>query len=431
MRTVRWSYMVGVGLVVVTMSCSERQSVSEPPTPALSDASPAAQGAYRTFDDEFARISQEEIPGFAGYYLDKDTNAVVLLVDEQSAPLAAEFVRRESARLGMSGSRPLIIRPARYDFATLKKWRDQIGPLTGSETVLTDIDEVENRIFLGVVDKTAGEQLRTKVVDAGIPDSALRVEVVPRTELRTSLQDYKRPLEGGLQLMRNGSAGHCTLGFVAALSGSLSYFTTASHCTQTRYGADGSVQNQPTVSPLFSVGYEYLDPSLHLCWWNFPCRYSDVALIRKYLTTGLDQGHIARTTYVGSGGPGSLIIDNARPYFEVLWKWNQSGDAPVGTPVNKVGRSTGWTSGVVTRTCINFGNDHLGCQWVTNTWSAGGDSGSPIFWRLGLFTDYVALHGSLWGGPLYDSATTYYSTLNGIETDFNVSLSVCVPSGGC
>jgi hypothetical protein len=62
---------------------------------------------------------------------------------------------------------------------------------------------------------------------------------------------------------------------------------------------------------------------------------------------------------------------------------NGKGTASVGTVVNKVGRTTGWSQGQVTRTCVNTGvtgsTVYLFCQnWVKATVDHG-DSGSPVF----------------------------------------------------
>ena len=89
-------------------------------------------------------------------------------------------------------------------------------------------------------------------------------------------------------------------------------------------------------------------------------------------------------------------------------------------PVNKVGRTTGWGQGNVTRTCTNTGvsgsNIVLLCQtWVENRNAVivqGGDSGAPVF-RIDGGTN-VTLLGNLWGGN--SSGTQFvYSPLSGIE----------------
>ena len=96
--------------------------------------------------------------------------------------------------------------------------------------------------------------------------------------------------------------------------------------------------------------------------------------------------------------------------------------ALVGHTANKVGRTTGWGQGAVTRTCTNTGvsgsNIVLLCQTFVENNSAvivqGGDSGSPVF-RIDSGGN-VTLLGNLWGGN--SSGTLFvYSPMSGIEAE--------------
>jgi hypothetical protein len=97
------------------------------------------------------------------------------------------------------------------------------------------------------------------------------------------------------------------------------------------------------------------------------------------------------------------------------------GAATVGQTGNKVGGATGWTQGIVTRTCVNTGvsasNIVLLCQdFVENTVQIvnSGDSGSPVF-RINA-GDSVTLLGNLWGGN--SSGTLFvYSPIANIERE--------------
>jgi hypothetical protein len=69
---------------------------------------------------------------------------------------------------------------------------------------------------------------------------------------------------------------------------------------------------------------------------------------------------------------------------------------------------------------------------AANIYREGGDSGSPIF-----LTDHineepedrsgVHLAGILWGGPA-DPNISWFSTLQGIEFDFDLDFKVCNPN---
>jgi hypothetical protein len=95
--------------------------------------------------------------------------------------------------------------------------------------------------------------------------------------------------------------------------------------------------------------------------------------------------------------------------------------ASVKQNANKVGRTTGWGQGVVSRTCVNTGvsasNIVLLCQTFVESSAViveGGDSGSPVFSITS--GDNVTLLGNLWGGN--SSGTQFvYSPLSGIERE--------------
>jgi hypothetical protein len=417
-------------ITIIGAACSEDPIVPRPDDLRVSEGLAPAQDQSATFDDEFARIARDEIPGFGGYYLDGDSTIVILLVDQTQATRAAEYVTRESAFLGVVPARGVAVRSATYDFAALKQWRDRLEPLIdGSAAFLLDIDEVRNRLLVGVLEDRAKDGFLEKAINMGVPPSALQVEVQPMPEFRATVQDYTRPIEGGLQITNNSIGGECTLGFVAAVGGA-PRFLTAAHCSPQPFALDGSTANQPSAG--YPIGTEVLDPAMFLCWPYGLCRYSDAALFSISGDVSYERGYIARTLGLGWGAPGSLIIDNTQPHFSVVSKWNLKTNAPVGTVLDKVGRTSGWTRGNVTQTCVLLvwgSGRRLICQWVTNIWSQPGDSGSPIFYKLA-FNSNVVLHGSLWGGPASDFNTTWHSPLYGIEKDLG-SLTVCRPSSGC
>jgi len=75
------------------------------------------------------------------------------------------------------------------------------------------------------------------------------------------------------------------------------------------------------------------------------------------------------------------------------------GCLATGTTVNKIGRTTGWTAGSITNTCVNTGVQGsrvvLFCQTFVSAGVGGGDSGSDVFQVTG---SSVKLAGVLWGG---------------------------------
>ena len=78
----------------------------------------------------------------------------------------------------------------------------------------------------------------------------------------------------------------------------------------------------------------------------------------------------------------------------------RGGCLTVGTTVNKVGRTTGWTAGAITNTCVNTGVQGTRfaqlCQTFVSAGVGGGDSGSDVFQIVN--GGGIKLAGVLWGG---------------------------------
>jgi hypothetical protein len=92
-----------------------------------------------------------------------------------------------------------------------------------------------------------------------------------------------------------------------------------------------------------------------------------------------------------------------------------------GEVANKVGRTTGWTRGPTTGTCVDvlaLGTNHIRlCQAVVSALVDGGDSGSSVFFRKGN-NSKVTLLGILWGGSVDEENPEFvYSPMSGIERE--------------
>jgi hypothetical protein len=128
---------------------------------------------------------------------------------------------------------------------------------------------------------------------------------------------------------------------------------------------------------------------------NRKCRFSDASRAAYIDGTNQALGLIAQTS-----GPnnGSLTITGS---FSITSDdcGTIGGCLAVGTTVNKVGRTTGWTSGAITNTCVNTGVSGTRivqlCQTFVSAGVGGGDSGSDVFQIAG---SDVILAGVLWGG---------------------------------
>jgi hypothetical protein len=276
--------------------------------------------------------------------------------------------------------------------------------------VFTDADERSGRLVIGVLDRGAEGLIRGRLRGLGVASQSVDVvETEPIFQIAT-LRDYTRPVIAGVQI--RFSQFVCSLGFNAMRDGVLG-FVTASHCSDRQGTVDGTQYYQPLNQvPAELIGTETVDPDylrdISGCPRGRVCRYSDSNFSARAAGVSFAFGSIAKTV----ANNGSLeVVDT----FDIT----SSGPATVGQIANKVGRTTGWSQGLVTRTCTHTGVSAskivLLCQdFVESNVQivAGGDSGSPVF-RVARGNN-VTLLGSLWGGN--SSGTLFvYSPIAAIE----------------
>jgi hypothetical protein len=357
----------------------------------LAAAAPAtAAGPAVTMDDQLAALS-ERIEGFGGLYLDDAGRLHVYLQDTDRA---ATFRAIDP---------DVQIHQARFDFASLQEWRlaAREHVLGRQGAIFVDIDETRNRVRIGV-DRSAGEAavrgLVAALEAAGVPSDAVILEAADPIFPVVTLRDQVRPVPGGMQIRFGNFL--CTLGFNAFRS-EVSGFVTNSHCTRKQGGiGPGTDYFQPLnqVAGEF-IGIEEVDPDYFRneqgCPQGAKCRFSDSAWA-SYDSASLSGGdEIARPDGTNNG---SIDIDAGNPRFSITAK-DAGGNQLVGTTVNKVGRTTGWTQGQVSGSCVDTGvsgsNIVLLCQDFADAGVGGGDSGSNVFVQTG--GDNVTLVGILWG----------------------------------
>lgn len=411
--------------VLVTAACDTSELVT-PQSDLTPDLPSAAQAPILTQDDEHARVAREEVPGFAGFYLREDGTPVVRLVNASQRAaarryLAPEFDRARRGRHANAGTEPVFVNAA-YDFAQLKGWAEQVeGLLTRSDVYLVDVDEVNNRVHVGVADNAAVGSVRSEAARMGIPAAALFVQTQAKPEGRATLRDRFTTMVGGTQIAFSNYV--CTLGFNARrVSTGADIYVTNSHCTRRQYASDGIALFQPTRVTGNEIGAEIADRALYACVSGVSkCRHADAAFYSNNGTRAVGQGGIARTALATFANAGITTIGE----FDIVARY--TGTLPVGTILEKTGRTSGSTYGQVTSSCVTIGS--LRCQDVSRVWSEGGDSGSPMYVNVG--GNSVALYGILWGGPSTDWTTTYSSRLSGIEQDLGALTNLCRPGYGC
>jgi len=314
--------------------------------------------------------------------------------------------------LALVGRTPVLEAQGR---SNLEARHQQLLPLFElSGVVFTDADETRGRLVVGILNRNGEGQVRGRLRALGIDSQSVDVvETEPILALAT-LRDRSPDVKGGLQI--RFSQYLCSLGFIAETASGAG-FVTASHCSDRQGAVDGTTYYQPlNQDPNDWIGTEIADPDYVRngagCPKGKKCRRSDANFSLTSGARELTLGAIARTER-----PGSLTIATGLPF-----NITAEGTAGAGMTVHKVGRTTGWTSGNVSNTCVNTGVSGtsivLLCQtFVTSSGVivGGGDSGSPAF-RITDGNNNVTLVGVLWGGN--QTGTQFvYSPIENIEAE--------------
>ena len=378
-----------------------------------------------TLDDLFVGVAKID-PDFGGMFLRGDEPVLhVYLLDPSpdgvkavEAAITKVFGRQIIPKGGVKALQ------GRYGFLQLKQWYDRMrgSVLVIKGVTLTDIDEAKNRLRIGIKKKEYEARVIRQVEKQKIPREAVVIEVTgPIMPVSHTLLQLDIPTVGGLQIMASPSNKTCSLGFNATTAGKRG-FVTASHCTNTQGGAEGTTFGQPGASP--PVATEILDP---LYWTGFPCppgmqcRYSDSAFAEYGPLVLATQGTVARTTAITTSALNPIwTIDHNKPRFFIL------GTATTlsGATLNKVGRTSGWSQGQVMSTCFdtNVANStlHLLCQYHLggNAQVQPGDSGSPVFGIVDLSKGTARLHGVLWGR--YNNQNFVFSDFGHIQQELGL-----------
>ena len=393
------------------------------------------------------------VPGFGGYYLDAAGMPTARLVDPSRRAEAEAALAGFLADRGFSAS-DLRVVSATYDFTQLDAWHNASWPaaLAVSGAVFSDIDEGTNTLRFGAVDAAAAVNVAAAVLAAGVPQAAFSVEVAAPIQNMHTLRDPVRPVHGGYQLNFLDVAGTrtlsylCTMGFNVLKDGKPSFITN-SHCTIHQGGTETPTDYYQSamdpdgdrrVNREYYIATEVDDPhydAISCAMEVLPgtvCRFSDAARAEYDPSVPFQLGRVARTTQAYQDAPYTtdpitgdrirspvLTVDSLNPTFAIKGEQRAS---VLGEIVNKVGRTTGWTYGPVIQTCLN--SVVLGtvpaivqrCQDRVRADVAGGDSGSPVFRRLGSGSN-VRLSGILWGGSVSGQVTFVFSPLGNVRSE--------------
>jgi hypothetical protein len=397
-------------LVLALIVSSACQDQSQPTAPTAPSQEPDLRQAPQGPPEDPIALGRT-VPGFGGFYFDATGAPTVYLRDPGRRGAVAAALAPYFQAEGVDPSRLRVLR-GDFDYTQLDQWFAKVSPaaLAVPGAVFADLDEASNRLRIGVEHAAAQAAVRSAIARLGVSAEAVIVEQTEPIQQAASLRDKVRPVLAGLQI--NFTQFICTLGFNATRNGQNS-FITASHCTAKRGGVESTKYYQPlsTTSGSF-IGTEVADPPFFTggaCPNGRKCRYSDAARAAYASGVSFTLGRIEKTTAVNTG---ALTISGN---FSIT----SEGSGSVGNTVNKVGRTTGWSRGSLTNTCVNTNvsgtNITLLCQnWVQARVDAG-DSGSPVFINSG--TSSVKLAGILWGGDLTSKTTFVYSPIGRIEQE--------------
>lgn len=321
----------------------------------------------------------------------------------------------QDATMPLPPSSAARVAPSAYAPQRVQGWFELMARegLALPGTVLADYDERTNRVLVGVEHAAAAASVRGLAARLGVPAEALEVREMEPIGYALSLRDKVDPRVGGIQI--HFSNFLCTLGFNAA-DGTEDSFITNSHCTDKQGGVEGTVYYQPLQSvDGVSIGTEVEDPAYQRNIAGCPrgklCRRSDASRAAYNAGINFDRGRIAQAGT--QPNTGSIEITG----FLDFTGEDLRDVFTIGETLNKVGRTTGWTQGQVSNTCVtvNVSGSRISqiCQTIVdNTVQivAGGDSGSPIY------TTTSKLAGILWGGN--SSGTLFvFSPLKNIEAE--------------
>lgn len=427
--------IVGVAACAVVLSaCSDGVTTPRPedaePASALSADAGAPVSAPRNPDELFAQLGRSIPGGFGGMYFDTSSTDLVVYLQRPAEGREAIASLRQAFPDPRISTVGIVVQEGRYEWRQLQQWRQHVDRLLALSGVrLTSIDERLNRLRVGVANSDVAARVRVELERAGVPQEAVVIDEVPLARPALTLRDEAPAVDGGYQIDNGNRVGAlCTVGFNIAYGGYYG-FMTAAHCTRTVGVIDSDPFYQATVGAGFHVGTETVDPPVFGYGevrgdWACPpggrCRLSDVAIAR-HATNRFNFPYLAQTTFRGvfPTDTGSITVDPNYPRQKIV---AQTQSPMVGETLEKIGRTTGWTSGTVSETCAHVRTEYsdgswllLMCQGIVDARAEGGDSGSPVFKSV---LGGANLYGVVWGSYWPTKAQFLFSDLYNIQDEF-------------
>ena len=396
-------------LLLLTAACSADPLPVAPRAPdaslaVLDGTSPnAKQRRVRTYDDYLEDIAQR-VPEFGGFVTGPDGQVAAAMTDTtKMAKLRVELEARREHGINVALIARMRGKPARYGFTQLRSWyRAAYAVLPVRELAFVDINEDAGQLQIGVRSDSLQGTLRVLLSQAGVPaDAVAIIGGVEYQTVSTTLRTVFNPVPGAVEIStRNSTAttngGLCTAGFNALTPSGQLLLITADHCTTNNRFATGDHLFQPNhVGALTGgsnfIGTEDANASFYVPYVPEPDPYEPAPPPPPCSTYYCRYADVAAFAYAGGGWPGPQLGYLARPYF------GGPVDIDVAQPriritggvgygeyvgrVDKIGRTTGWSTGTVYRRCVDWSQSGVMnlCQDEGNLTVDDGDSGGPVF----------------------------------------------------
>ncbi len=174
--------LIAAFFVIGSVACSSSEEELQTPgsSTAPSSPQPSAHSTQqdKSYDDLMVEI-EHDVPGFAGMLLDPVDNNILLVKTTKPDTDGSVYKAAIVGRFPEMSSKRFEIVNTTYDFAQLSAWYALIDPLYGVPgLVSTDIDEVRNKIVIGVETEADRAPMEQKIAELPIPSDAIEVAIV-------------------------------------------------------------------------------------------------------------------------------------------------------------------------------------------------------------------------------------------------------------
>jgi hypothetical protein len=429
-------------LALLLWGCTKSTPPLQPRNAPTAQEAPAERRVTQATDAAL----RERLKSYVGLSVEGDANVRITIADLKESETATNLAREVWSSAFSNDAKP---RSPRFSVIQAVAGPDDLrdaqkkmrNVLTLPGVVFLDLDEVCGCITVGIAVPSAETEVTKFAQNQGIRPGLVKTTPTSYVVGLADLAGDFRPTMGGV-LIHARRTGSCTLGLpVWSFQRARFGFLTASHCT---FGLQGGVSGAPDgifytesntgiYQPDYNlfgnsaIGKETIDPELAdmkvipECPDGRRCRRSDSAFIDYDQDIFGITGRIARPNSTCMTAGASCGINMDRITDDIRIGFGISG-LPVGTIINKVGVSSGWTGGAITRTCVDVDvartDITLLCQYMADATSVPGDSGSPVFvYHAAAGAGEFA--GILWGGSDDTTKPTFliFSPLPGIESE--------------